>query len=131
MTTPNLDVPNTWVESLAGFTFSIEYQKWWDSAATGALSQVTMRLDMENVKSILDRVAMGSTGRTDAHDPVVAEADDEIHNQVWEAAILARPAHMHVNLHVTDWVAAQWEVQYLKPWLIGFPVRNYRIWSIL
>ena len=74
MITPNLDATqHCWVESLAGFTFSIEYQKGGDTAAADALSQVTSRLDMENVKSILDGVTMGSTGRADAHDPVVVE----------------------------------------------------------
>ena len=52
---------------------------------------------------------MGLTGRAHAHDPLVAETDKEIHKQVQEAAIQARAAHMHVTLHVTDWVAAPWE----------------------
>ena len=33
------------------------------------------------VKSILDGVTMGLTGRVDAHDPVVAETDEEIYKQ--------------------------------------------------
>ena len=42
MTTPNLDgAQHSWVESFARFTFSIQYQKGWDSLATDALSQVT------------------------------------------------------------------------------------------
>ena len=72
-----------WVETLAGFTFSIIYKKGWDNA----LSPVTSRLDVETVKSILDTVTMGLTGRADAHDAVVAETDEEIHKHVWEAAI--------------------------------------------
>ena len=44
------------------------------------------------------------TERADTHDPVVAEADKEIHKQVSETAVLARAAHGLVNLHVTDWV---------------------------
>ena len=47
-------------------------------------------------------------------DPVVAEADEEIHKQGIEAAFLPTSTHMHVNLHVTDWVAAQWEYPVLK-----------------
>ena len=46
-----------------------------------ALSQVTLKLDAETVKSILDGVTMGMTERADAHDPAVAEADEEIHKQ--------------------------------------------------
>ena len=105
MTTPNLDT--TWhchIKSLSGITFSIKYQKEWDNAATDALRQVTSRMDVETVKSILDGVIVGSMGRVDAHDPVVAETDDVIHKKVQEAVIQARALHMHVNLHVTDWV---------------------------
>ena len=83
ITTPNLGATQPcWVESLTWFTFSIEYQKGWDNAAADALSEVTLRIDTETVKSILDRVTMGLTGRADAHDPVVAETDEEIHKQV-------------------------------------------------
>ena len=57
---------------------------------------------MWKLKSILDGVTVGSTGRANAHDPVVAEADEEIHKQAWKATILARAAHSHVSLHVTD-----------------------------
>ena len=115
MTTPNLDATcHCWVESLAGFTFSIKYQKGWDSAAADALHWVTLRLDTETVKSILDGVTMGLTGKVDVHNPVVTETDEEIHKQVWEAAVQARVAHTHVNLHVTDWVATQWEDPVLK-----------------
>ena len=109
MTTPNLDTTqHHWVESLTRFTFSIKYQKGWDNAAADALNQVILKLDVETVKSILDRVTVGTTGRADAHDPVVSGANEEIHKQVWETAVQARATHTHVNLHVTDWVAAQW-----------------------
>ena len=67
MTTLNLDVTQCWgIESLARFMFSIEYQKGHDSAATDALSQVTLKLDAETVKSILDEVAEGTRERTGA-----------------------------------------------------------------
>ena len=59
------------------------------------------------MKSILDGVTMRMTERADAHDPVVAEADEEIHKQVPETMVLARATHVCVNLHVTDWVNAQ------------------------
>ena len=55
-----------------------------------------------NVKSILDGVTIGMTEGADAHDPVVNEADEEIHKQVWETVILARVIQACVNLHVTD-----------------------------
>ena len=106
---------------LTGFTFSIKYQKGWDNAAADALSCITLRLDAETVKSNLDGVTMGSTGRMDVHDPVVAETDEEIHKCVWEAAIQTRAAHMCVNLHVTDWVATQWEDPVLKAMIDWIP----------
>ena len=52
--------------------------------------------------------------RADAHDTAVAEADVEIHKQVWETVILARAAHAHVNLHVSDWVTTQQKDPILK-----------------
>ena len=61
------------------------------------------------VKSILDGVTMGMTERADAHNPGVAEADEEIHKQVQKTAVLARATHACMNLHVTDWVATQQE----------------------
>ena len=83
MTTTNLDDTQIlWVESLSGFTFSIEYHKEWDNATADALTQITLKLDTETMKSILDRVTVRTIGRADAHNPVVAEADEEIHKQV-------------------------------------------------
>ena len=130
MTTPNLDaIQHHWVELPVRFTFNIEYQKGQENAAAGALSQVTSKLDVETMKSILDRVTMGMIERADAHNPAVAKAEEEIHKQVWETAVQDRAAHAYVNLHVTDWVATQqedptlktviewisnWKAQYLK-----------------
>ena len=68
-----------------------------------------MRPNAETVKSIVDRVTLGLTGRTGAHNPVVAGTDDEIHKLNQKTAIQARAADVHVNLCVTDWVATQWE----------------------
>ena len=110
MTTPNLDATqHCWVESLVRFTFSIEHQREWDNAAVDDLSQVTSKLDVETMKSILNRVTMVMTERADAHDLAVAEADEEIHGQSQETAVLARATHVHVKLHVTDWVTTQQE----------------------
>ena len=68
-TTPNLDATQLWwIESLAWFTFSIEYQKGCDNAAGDALSHVALKLNADTVKSSLDGVAMGTTKRADAHD---------------------------------------------------------------
>ena len=79
------------------------------------------------MKSILYRVTVGLIERADAHNPVVAETDKEIHKQVWEAAILARASHMHVNMHVTDWVAAPQEDPVLKAMINWIPNWKDRI----
>ena len=60
LTIPNLDATwHHWVESVAGFTFSIKYQKGRDNAVANALSHVMSKLDAEDVKSILDGVTVG------------------------------------------------------------------------
>ena len=81
------------------------------------------------MKSILDGVTVRSTGRADAHDPVVAEADKEIHKQVQDTAVQARVSLMHVNLHVTDWVATQWEDPILRTvieWISNWKVEDLK-----
>ena len=116
MTSPNLDATwYCWVESLAGFTFNIKYQKGRNSATTDALSHVTSKLEAVTVKSILDGVTVGTTKGADAHHLVVADADEEIHKQVQETAILARATQVHVDIHVTNWVTTQQEDLILKP----------------
>ena len=89
-----------------------KYQKGHDNVATDALSQVTLKLNAETVKSILDGINKGTTKRTYAHDPVVAKADEEIHKPVQETVILAPAAC--IDLHVTDWVTTQQEDPILK-----------------
>ena len=106
LTTPNLDATQYhWSESLAGFTFSIEYQKGRDNTVADVLS---------HVKSILDGVTIGTAGRADAYDLTVAKMDERIHQQVQGNAVQGCATHMHVNLHVMDWVAVQQEDPILK-----------------
>ena len=103
LTTPNLDATwHHWVKSLAGFTFGIKYQKGRDNAVANVLSHVTSKLNAKTMKSILDGHPVGTTGRTDSHDLMVAEADEGIHQQVKETAVQAQATHTHVNLHVLD-----------------------------
>ena len=129
MATPNLDSTwHHWIESLVGLTLSIEYHKGQNNAAADALSWVTSRLEAETMKSMLYRITMGTLGRADAHDPVVVEAGEEIHMQVWESAVQAKTNHVHVNLHVTGWLLNR-KIQYLGLWLSGFTTRKDRIWS--
>ena len=105
------------------------------------LSHVASKLNAEAVTSILEGVSVWTTGRADAHDPSVAEADERIHKQVEETAVQAWAIHMCVNLHVMDWVAAQedpilkiameWisthNVQDLKH-LLGTTPQQKRVW---
>ena len=95
------------MESLAGFTFSIKYQKGRDNAVQDALSCVVSKLNAEAVKSILDGVTIGTAGKADAYDPMVAKADERIHQQVEEAAVQGLATHMHVNLHIMDHTLAR------------------------
>ena len=83
-----------------------------DLVLADALSHVTLKLDAVTVKSILGRVTVGMTERGDVHPLAVADANEEIHKQVQETAILARTTHMHVDLHVTNWVTTQQEDLY-------------------
>ena len=85
---------------LAHFTFTIEYQKGRNNAATYTLSQVTLKLDTGIVKSILDGVTVGMTDRVDAQDPAVAKVDEDTHRPVHKTAVLARTAKTHIDLHV-------------------------------
>ena len=72
------------------------------------------------MRSILDRVTMGTTKRADSHDPAVAKADKEIHKPVQGTAILAQAAC--IGLHVIDWVTTQQEDPTVKTtieWISG------------
>ena len=86
---------------------SIKYHKGHDNVATDASSHVTLKLNVETMKSILDGVTVGTMERTDAQDPAVAQAGEELHKPFQETLSLAQPAC--VDLHVTDWVTAQQE----------------------
>ena len=94
--------------------FNIKYQKRRDIAVADALSYVESKLDAKVVKSILNGITIGTVGRADAHGLAVVEADKRIHKQGEETAVQAQATHMCVNLHITDWVAAQQEDPILK-----------------
>ena len=57
MTMPNLDaMGHWWVSALTWFNFELEYQKGHDNTVANILNQVTIWLDLETVKSILNGV---------------------------------------------------------------------------
>ena len=125
--TPNLDA--TWhqgIDSFAWITFSIEYQKGYDNAATDALSCVTSKLNAKTMKSILGGVDIGTTERADAQNPVVAKVDKNIHKPFQETVNLAWAAC--IDLHVTGWVTAQQEDPTLKATVDW--ISDWKVWDL-
>ena len=128
MTAPNLGATQQWwAESLARYTFNIEYWKGCDNVAADALSWVTLKLNTETRRSILDGVTVGTTKTADTHDPVVAKADKEIHKPLQETAILAQAAC--IDIHVTDLVTAQQKdaiINTVIEWILGQKVDDLK-----
>ena len=59
----------------------------------------------------------------------VAEADEEIHKQVWKTAVLAKaPKHMWTYMWLTGWPPNR-KIQYLRPWSSKSLTRKDRIWN--
>ena len=54
------------------------------------------------MKSILERVTVGTIGRVDDHNAAVAEAEEEMHKQDLDTAVQARATHTRVNLYVAN-----------------------------
>ena len=105
MTTPNLDVTgHWWVSALAQFNFELEYQKGYDNTVADVLSQVTTWLDPDTVRSILNRVVMGSAHQAKVHNLTIVEGDCCLEQEVHVTT-----GHALVQMHVTDWTEAQRE----------------------
>ena len=105
MTTPNLDATShQWVGALAHFNFELEYQKGHDNTVADVLSWVSIQLDPDMVRSILDRVAMGLVHQAKVHDLTIVEGGRCLKQEVCVAADC-----MLVQMHVTDWTEAQTE----------------------
>ena len=82
----------------------MECQKGWDNTVADALSKVTTCLDQEAVQSILDGVTLGTAHRAESHNPSVVEGDHNVEKEVHVTA-----GQVQVEMHVTDWAAAQKE----------------------
>ena len=105
MITPNLDATgHQWVGALARFNFWLEYQKGWDNTVADMVNQITTHLGLEATQSILDGVTLGATQRAEGDDPAMVEGDQEIEKEVHVAT-----GQVLVEMHVTNWVAAQRE----------------------
>ena len=69
-----------------------------------ALSWVTTCLGLEAVQAILDGAAMGASQRAEGEDPAIIKADQQMEREVQVAT-----GQVLVEMHVTNWAAAQKE----------------------
>ena len=98
MSTPNLDATcHQWVSALAQFNFELEYQKGCDNTVADVLSQVTIWLDPDMVRSIFDGVTLGMAHWAEVHDLAVVEGNHHLEQEVDVATGCAL-----VQMHVTD-----------------------------
>ena len=105
MSTPNLDATgHCWVSTLAKYDFWLEYQKGRDNAVADALSQVTTPLPPEALQAILDGVAVGTSQQAERERPAISKND-----QLLEQEVCVATGRAVVEMHVTDWAAAQKE----------------------
>ena len=105
MKTPNLDATaHWWVGALAQFNFELEYQKGHDNTVVDTLSWVTTQLDLVTVRSILDRVTLGSAHRAKVCDPAIVKGDCCLEQEVHFTTGCTL-----VQMHITDWAEAQKE----------------------
>ena len=105
MTTPNLDATgHQWVSALAKYNFQLEYQKGQDNAMADALRQGTACLRPEAVQAILDGATVGTSQRAERENPAIIKGDQQLEKEVWLTI-----GQVLVDMHVTDWAAAQKE----------------------
>ena len=105
MTTPNLDATgHRWVSVLAKYDFQLEYQKGQDNAVADALSRVTTHLEPEAVQTILDGATVDASQRAEGENPAIIESDQQL-----EKEVQVTTGQVLVEMHVTNWAAAQKE----------------------
>ena len=68
------------------------------------LSWVTAHLGPEALQAILDGATMGTSQRAERENPAIIEGDQQLEQEVWVAA-----GQVLVEMHVTNWAAAQKE----------------------
>ena len=102
MSTPNLDATgHCLVSALAKYNFWLEYQKGQNNAAADALSLVTAHLEPEAVQTILDGVAVQRAKR---ENPAIIENEQQLEQEIRVTA-----GQVLVEMHITNWAAAQKE----------------------
>ena len=105
MITPNLDATgHQWVSALAKYDFCLEYQKGRDNAVADTLSWVTTHLELEVVQSVLDGATVGTSQRAERENPAIIKNDQQLEQEMQVAT-----GWVLVEMHVTDWAAAQKE----------------------
>ena len=92
------------MSTLAKYDFQLEYQKGQDNAVADALSQVTTLLLPEAVQAILDGAAIGMSWQAERERPAYIKNDQLLEQEVCVAA-----RRVVVEMHVTNWAAAQKE----------------------
>ena len=61
-------------------------------------------LELEAVQAVLDGATVGTSQRAERQNPAIIESDQQLEQEVWVAA-----GQVLVEMHVTDWAAAQKE----------------------
>ena len=69
-----------------------------------ALSWVMAHLRLEAVQAILDGATVGTSQRAERENPAIIKGDQQLEKEVWVAA-----GQVLVEMHVTNWAAAQKE----------------------
>ena len=78
------------------------------------LSQITTCLRPEAIQSFLDGVTLGAAQRAEGDNPTMVEGDHDTEKEVCVAA-----GQVLVEMHVTNWAAAQREDPELDACCIG------------
>ena len=103
VSTPNLDaMGHWWVSALAQFNFELENQKGCDNTVADVLSWVTTWLDPDTMRSVLNRVTLGTVYWAEVYNPAEVEG-----NHCLEQEIHFTTGCTLVQMHVTDWAEAQ------------------------
>ena len=71
---------------------------------TDTLSQVTAHLRPEAVQAVLDGATVVTSQRAERENPAIIKGDQQLEKEVWVTA-----GQVLVEMHVTDWAAAQKE----------------------
>ena len=83
MMTPNINATgHQWVGALARFNLQLEYQKGHNNTVGDELSWITTDLDLDMVRSILDRITLGVAYWAEVHNPTVADCDHDLEQEV-------------------------------------------------